>query len=1306
MSSSRSEVRDPDTYCDVCGIQFLQRDTYIGHKRFYCGNARRSRAESALADIAGAASAPAARDPSASAASSVDGPQSHPQSPHSSKSSHTPPHVLLPAAGPVKEGGSCAASGSGAASQQPSQGQTPPAGPAAPPLDYLNPLLLMQSVAQTLYAQSRPQQLLEPPAAAGETPSPSATLEQLSAFSEHLKQQLHLQTSAAAAPDDAHLLPATAALASGGGPPPGAGNPYQGVFLPGAPLVLAAPMLTAFGFQYYPVMQTPLTLCSLIGALDSQPPQSPGLPPPLPAAGARPGPLSASAGPSRHSPASRPQSRRSESPAPPPPASQPQPAADPLQQLLQSFRALEPLNALFSAAAAAGGLAAKASPTSTSLASSESSAAAGISQELLDNYVSQHLRSHPEPQPQALHIKASASPPPPTQQSSGSASASTSATNRPLDLTLKLKPQQQQPVSAAAAAEAAGAHQRCSHSGASASASSECSDVKPALGGGTAAPDANLVELLRLYQTWLASTSSSNPSTSTSTSLLTEACASVGAAGGGGGLPLLWSSQAARANEQLLALQAAAAGSASDAAAAGAGGEVLPVLLQNSVFFMCTRCLVAFRDLELLRVHKPQCTGAEAAVGGKSGASGGAAVVPAPAGATGELVRPAENREAARRDGAGASLSPKQQQQNFSCVCGIQFSAADSLRAHQTWYCSKTAALDKEAAAAANAGLAVPSRHVRSRSEVRASGAFHELQQRQHATAADEANSSAPLRRHGVSFMETVARRRELEDRANGALKEEPLQSASGGPAEAEAQAEVEAVELVPVKLFTCGVCAHSSRSLESFAEHIKCHPTIAQAVYYQCALCGYRGNTVRGLKIHGKAHCAAGGANFGDDQVQLMCRPDAIAGGVAAAAAVPKEILQVSTRLVRAAELEHRADGTAVGGTTRERDGSFGELQSPGGEHQPHAHPTHRTRSRRSYTDAAHVHVLRSDAAAAHHLAAAAYASGAASGPPSDGLECPHCHSGFTSAPNRLNHERNVCGRFKRAMTVADNNNGRDSCCQQQQQRKRTHTATTTTNHVADEALDEAAHTNPNPFGQLPEPQPKEAPAASTTSTATPTGNSASDSEKALTLAATSALKVCSRCGASFRNLSNYLAHKQFYCHSRRQAALAAHPHQTSSFCATGAADEEAECCSEAQARQRQAPPHQRSSSECLVSPSASEPSAAVGGPIGKRLPRAPNSNECADDRERCSVRMRLLEVVAIEAEAAADADEVCAPPPPKRALQQQRQREEADADESGVWPRDTRESSTSSASEERDSSEQRAARSPAHESVVDVCG
>ena len=1270
MSSSRSEVRDPETYCDVCCIQFLQRDTFLGHKRYYCGNARRSRAESALPDLVGpsstsaaASAAGTARDPPAPTSSSADpnpypnpatGAPSHPQSPHS-KSSHSPTHVT--ASGPHGAGGKEASGGS----HPSSEGHSPT---AAPTLDFLNPLLLMQSLAQ-LYSQTqtRPQQLLEPPASSAATgESQSATLEQLNALSEQLKLQLQgfgvpptaatngateSSSSAAAAASvvDAHKYQLPEALATGS---QGAG--YPGVFLPGAPLMIAAPVLTAYGLQYYPVMQTPLTLGSLIAGLDSQtrpPPPSPSLPLPVPGAahqllpshsngpGPRPGPVS----PSSERESMGPHSRRSESPPASPLAAARahQQTTDPnalqLQQLLQSFRALDPLNTLFSAAA---GVASKASPTSTSLISESNAApSAFIKQELLENYVSQHLRSHSEPQPLSVSVsgnhKASASPPTLLQSSS----------NRPLDLTLK---PHQTPASEAVAAR----HSRSR-------ASSECSDMavdgKPnatALSASGAAPGAsgqNLMEqLLKLYQNWMSSSLAADAPSASSP------C---------GGLPLLWS-QAARASE-LLSQQAA-----SDASA---GGDVLPVLLQNSVFFMCTRCLVAFRDLDLLRAHKPQCsetaaTATGTATGGKLGASASAAVGAAAVGGAETMpTRPSEDKEATPKEGA----SPKQQQ-NFSCVCGIQFSAAESLRAHQTWYCSKTATLDKEAS---NAGVGAPSRHFRSRSEVRTSvaGATHEQQLHRNTTAADE--TSAPARRHGVSFLETrlvVGGRR--EENANGDPKEEPRAEPS-----AQVDAEMDEVEMVPVKLFTCGVCTHSSRSLESFAEHLKCHPTIAQAVYYQCALCGYRGNTVRGLKIHGKAHCSAGGANFSDDQVQLMCRPDAIAGGISSATVVPKEILQVSTRFVRATELDYRADATAVGGTTRDRDGSFGELLSLGSEH--HLHAMHRTRSRRSFTD-----VRPNYADAANYLAALASAAGS-----SDSLECPHCQSRFVNALNRENHMRTVCGRIKRAMTVADNRD--DSCgAQNAMARKRTHTASTNLNLITAAAVSLEETTNPNPSDQKPSystPEPKEsAPSAS------PTGNS-------VDMAKPAALKVCSRCDASFRNMSNYLAHKQFYCQYRRHT-----PSRTASSVCGAIADE-----AESSEPQRQQPPpqQQRSCSECLVSPSVSE--AAVGAPVVKRervSSRSPlATNECADDRCPVPVRYRVVEVVAIEEAAAGEAS----PPPPKRALQQQQhqqQQQPEEADESGEWPRETRESSTSSASDEHD--EQRAARSPAHESVVDVCG
>ena len=57
---------------------------------------------------------------------------------------------------------------------------------------------------------------------------------------------------------------------------------------------------------------------------------------------------------------------------------------------------------------------------------------------------------------------------------------------------------------------------------------------------------------------------------------------------------------------------------------------------------------------------------------------------------------------------------------------------------------------------------------------------------------------------------------------------------------------------LANFSLFNCPYCKFISYSENQLMDHIKCHMATK---YYCCRVCGYRGNTLRGMKMHGKVH-------------------------------------------------------------------------------------------------------------------------------------------------------------------------------------------------------------------------------------------------------------------------------------------------------------------------------------------------------------------------------------------------------------------------------------------------------------------
>ena len=70
--------------------------------------------------------------------------------------------------------------------------------------------------------------------------------------------------------------------------------------------------------------------------------------------------------------------------------------------------------------------------------------------------------------------------------------------------------------------------------------------------------------------------------------------------------------------------------------------------------------------------------------------------------------------------------------------------------------------------------------------------------------------------------------------------------------------------EVAQASLLRCSHCDYVTHTDKRLAEHMKVHnPTSA----YRCTLCGYRGNTVRGMRMHGKSH-TDNGEDFTDSHM------------------------------------------------------------------------------------------------------------------------------------------------------------------------------------------------------------------------------------------------------------------------------------------------------------------------------------------------------------------------------------------------------------------------------------------------------
>ena len=143
----------------------------------------------------------------------------------------------------------------------------------------------------------------------------------------------------------------------------------------------------------------------------------------------------------------------------------------------------------------------------------------------------------------------------------------------------------------------------------------------------------------------------------------------------------------------------------------------------------------------------------------------------------------------------------------FYCIpCKIKFSSLDTLRAHKQFYCPARI----EALHGGSSGeLATPTRHRH------ASRVYGEDGERQ---AGEPASDGGTCTACGTRITSS--------------------RSSHRCPA--------------AVSLYQCPHCDYAAQSDSRLVEHVRAH---APSRAFRCALCGYRGNTVRGMRMHGKMH-------------------------------------------------------------------------------------------------------------------------------------------------------------------------------------------------------------------------------------------------------------------------------------------------------------------------------------------------------------------------------------------------------------------------------------------------------------------
>ena len=158
---------------------------------------------------------------------------------------------------------------------------------------------------------------------------------------------------------------------------------------------------------------------------------------------------------------------------------------------------------------------------------------------------------------------------------------------------------------------------------------------------------------------------------------------------------------------------------------------------------------------------------------------------------------------------------------HYYCIpCKIKFSSMDTLKAHKDYYCP--ARSEKATDGATGDGVTLSNGSSESTAETDVVACL--------CTQCGGAFPSARLLKHHVCT---------------------PLPSAS-------------------LPLFHCHFCDYVAQSDSRLSEHLKAH---APSKAYKCTLCGYRGNTPRGMRMHGKMHTDEN-EEFTDDNINEYEEP------------------------------------------------------------------------------------------------------------------------------------------------------------------------------------------------------------------------------------------------------------------------------------------------------------------------------------------------------------------------------------------------------------------------------------------------
>ena len=232
----------------------------------------------------------------------------------------------------------------------------------------------------------------------------------------------------------------------------------------------------------------------------------------------------------------------------------------------------------------------------------------------------------------------------------------------------------------------------------------------------------------------------------------------------------------------------------------------------------CSECDIVFFKEENFRAHKDMyCAGRH--LQGKQKSFADQNISQKQTTAAPEVTQARQNRSPrAPTTRSPGSESPEEYQLQYVCLpCNIRFSSLDTLNAHQEFYCPA-----RQASGTNTLALRSPRRLT---------------------TSVNKPTLDTDAR----TCCKCLTVLASAEEMLRHECKQAPLSTT------------------MKIPVYCCPHCDFVASGEQRLLDHIKSHAPVKA---YRCQLCGYRGNTVRGMRMHGKSTHMDSGERFTDDNI------------------------------------------------------------------------------------------------------------------------------------------------------------------------------------------------------------------------------------------------------------------------------------------------------------------------------------------------------------------------------------------------------------------------------------------------------